>query len=257
MSKIPKQIFQTWETTNISEMKKLTESWISHNPTYKYHLFDEDMRKKFIKENFDENVYRAYYRIIPGAFKADLWRYCVLYIYGGVYIDIDTLCYNSIDLFLNEEIEFMTTIDLNNNPFIGTHNLYNAFIASVPKHPILLNSINRIVFNIEKNIVPSSNLDFSGPGILGRSTNIYLHLNEETSFIGKEGYHDNKHIYLMHFEYGKEYVKDENNNILFQNKNGNAEIQEIYNNEISKINHFIDWGLCKNPIKPVFYIEFT
>ena len=26
--------------------------------------------------------------MVPGAYKADLWRYCILYIYGGIYIDI-------------------------------------------------------------------------------------------------------------------------------------------------------------------------
>jgi len=249
-------MFQTWETTNICEMKKLTESWISHNPTYKYHLFDEDMRKKCIKEHFDENIYRAYCRIIPGGAKADLWRFCVLYIYGGVYIDIDTFCYNSIDIFLNEEIEFMSVVDLNNSPNIGKHNLFCTFIATIPKHPILLDSINRIVYHVEKNIIPHSCLDFTGPGVLGRATNTYLHLDEETSFVGKEGYHDNGKIYLLHFENGIEYVKDENNNILLQNKNGNPEIKKIYHQEISKLSHYVDWGFCKNPIKPLFYIEF-
>ena len=84
-----------------------------------------------------------------------------------------------------EIIEFVTPIDLNNCPTIGTHNLFNSFIASVPKHPILLECINRIIFNIENNIIPPSNLDFSGPGILGRSTNAYLNLNEENNFYRK------------------------------------------------------------------------
>lgn len=246
--KIPKKIFQTWETKSISDkVQHLTNTWRTKNPDYVYHLFDKYDREEFIKTHFDIKVYQAYCRIIPGAYKADMWRYCVLYIYGGIYIDIDTICFNSIDLFLNEDIEFMCPIDLNNSPFLGKYNLFNTFIASVPKHHILLNCINKIVYHIENNIIPFSNLDFSGPGLLGQSTNLYLKLAPDSSFIGKQGYHDDNKIKLLHFEYGTEYVKEENL-ILLQNKNGSEFIKKIYEEEVKNING-VDWGKCKNPIK--------
>ena len=257
MSKIPRQIFQTWKTKNISNnFKDLTLTWISKNSNYAYFLYDDHDCEQFIRVNFDRKVYNAYCRIIPGAFKADLWRYCVLYIYGGIYVDIDTICINSLDSFLNDSnIEFITPVDLNNNPNIGTHNLFNAFIASIPKHPILLDCIYRIVYNVEHEIITYSNLDFAGPGVLGRATNTYLQLEETCSFINKQGIHDNT-IYLLHFQEGTELVSNYSNTneiepmLLFQNKNGNNHIQEIYNKETKNINH-IDWGKCKNPIKPL------
>jgi mannosyltransferase OCH1-like enzyme len=160
--KIPRNIFQTWETKHFSsEFDILTQTWKYKNPNYAYFLFDSNDREDFIKKYFDENIYRAYCRIIPGAFKADLWRYCILFIYGGVYVDIDTICLNNIDSFLDKDIEFMTTIDLNNCPYYGTYNLSNAFIASIPRHPILMDCIKRIVYNIENNIIPFSNLDLT------------------------------------------------------------------------------------------------
>ena len=64
---------------------------------------------------------------------------------------------------------------------------------------------------------------------MGKATNKYLNVDELTSFVGKEGIHNNFHF--LKFEYGTEYVKDTNNNILFQNKNGNPDIQQIYNKE--------------------------
>ena len=249
LTKIPRNIFQTWFTKNLSpDFKRLTETWKTKNTNYTYFLYDDNDCEEFIKTHFKMDVYNAYCRIIPGAFKADLWRYCILYVYGGVYVDIDTVCHGDIDTFLNENIEFITPVDLNNNPFIGTHNLFNAFIASVPKHPILLNCITRIVYHVENNIVPYSNLDFSGPGVLGRATNTFLNLNETDSFIGKQGCYNNT-ICLLNFEYGTEYVKNEFHTILFQNKNGNVEIQNIYAKETK--NNSVDWGKCKNPIKPL------
>jgi mannosyltransferase OCH1-like enzyme len=249
--KIPRNIFQTWESKNISSgFNILTQTWKYNNPNYAYFLFDSNDREEFIKKNFEENVYKAYCRIIPGAFKADLWRYCILYIYGGIYVDIDTICLNKIDSFLDENIELMTTIDLNNCPYYGTYNLSNGFIASIPKHPILFDCIKRIVYNVENNIVPFSNLDFSGPGVLGKSANTFIGNNENESFIGKEGKYNNT-LKLLKFEHGNEYIKDiDNNIILFQNKNGNKMISDIYDNEIKNIN-YVCWGTCKNPIKQI------
>ena len=250
LTKIPRNIFQTWVSKDISDgFKILPESWKEKNPNYAYFLFDDDDCEKFIKKNFNENIYNAYCRIIPGAFKADLWRYCILYIYGGIYVDIDTICLENIDSFLNEDIEFMTPIDLNNCPYYGKYNLFNCFIASVPKHPILFNCIERIVYNVENNIVPFSNLDFSGPGILGKSVNKFLDLPEESSFINKEGIINN--INLLKFEPGIEIVKDiYKNKLFFQNKNGSEFIKNIYEIEVKKTNN-ICWGTCKNPIKPI------
>lgn len=248
--KIPRNIFQTWGSKDLSDgFKILTQSWKEKNPNYAYFLFDDDDCEKFIKKNFNENIYNAYCRIIPGAFKADLWRYCVLYIYGGVYVDIDTICLENIDSCLNEDIEFMTPIDLNNCPYYGTYNLFNCFIASVPKHPILLNCIERVVYHVENNIVPFSNLDFSGPGLLGKSVNKFLDLPEESTFIKKEGIINN--INLLKFEVGIEIVKDiYKNKSLFQNKNGSEFIKNIYEIEVKKGNN-ICWGTCKNPIKQI------
>jgi len=93
---------------------------------------------------------------------------------------------------ISDNIDFIVAIDLNINPIEGEYNLACGFIGSAPKSPILLDAINRIVYNVENNIVPPSKLDFSGPGILGRSVNKYLKLEETSSFIGKHGIKNNK-----------------------------------------------------------------
>ena len=251
MSNIPKKIFQTWEVSEEKMgigMKNLINTWKENNPTYKYYLYDSNDRENFIKNNFSKKIYDAYCRILPGAYKADLWRYCVLYIHGGIYIDIDTLCIGKLDDFLHKKIDFICPIDFNKNISEGTHNLSNGFIASVPNSKILKYCIDIIVYQIDNNIIPESKLNFSGPGVLGRAMNIYLNLSEYSSFIGKEGKCDN--IYFLKFEEGTEYVKDLSNIILFQNKNGNKEIERIYNNEKQKLNNFICWVTSSKILKP-------
>jgi mannosyltransferase OCH1-like enzyme len=46
-----------------------------------------------------------------GAFKADLFRYCVLLIRGGVYADMDVLLETNLDDAIANDIGFMTPID--------------------------------------------------------------------------------------------------------------------------------------------------
>jgi len=246
MSKIPKKIFQTWETKHISpEFQQLIDQWKILNPDYEYCFYDKNDRELFIKDNFDERVYNAYCKIIPGAFKADLWRYCVLYKYGGIYVDIDTLCLGKIDNFLTDETELMLLIDLNTNPYEGQHNLANGFICCIPNNNIMFNCIYNLVNKIENHIIPPSRLDFSGPGLLGRETNKFLGRNETDSFVGLEGKHEK--IYFLKFEPHTEFVKDLSGNLLFQNKNGNPLIQYLYFMECRKTENYKCW-LSMSPI---------
>jgi FkbM family methyltransferase len=246
-SNIPKKIFQTWEHSNIEpEFQKIIDKWKENNHEYKYIFHDAEQRIQFIEKNFEESVVNAYNKIIPGAYKCDLWRYCVLYIYGGFYDDIDTLCMGKLNDLTGDNIDFIVPIDLNINPREGQHNLACGFIGSVPKSPILLDAINRIVFNVENNIIPTSKLDFSGPGLLGRAVNNFLKLEETNSFKGKEGIQNN--INFLHFDPNTEYMKDvDNNKTILQNKNGNADIIKLYIVECNKLTHFNSW-VTMNPL---------
>ena len=248
ISNIPKKIFQTWEIKNIEpEFQNIIDKWKEFNPDYEYIFHDAEQRVKFIKENFEKNVFDAYNKIIPGAYKCDLCRYCVLYIYGGFYADIDTLCMGKLNDLTCDNIDFIVPIDLNINSREGQHNLACGFIGSVPNSPILLDAINRIVFNVENNIIPTSKLDFSGPGLLGRAVNNFLKLHETSSFIGKEGIKNN--INFLHFDPNNEYMTDINTDTsILQNKNGNQELIELYNNECVKIKNYSCWVSASSPL---------
>ena len=247
-TQIPKLLFQTWKTTPSPQLQQIINTWKTHYPDHEYTLHDDAECDTFIKTNFDARIYAAYSRIIPGAFKADLWRACVLYIHGGIYADVDTICTSSLQIPSN--IEFVTPIDLNQVQHEGYHFLFNTFIATIPRHPILLGCIARIVNNIETGTIPSCRMDFSGPGILGQETNRWLGRPLLHSFIGQEGLHPQKPIYFLKFEPGTEYVRDMNGSILFQNKNGSHALQNIYNAECHHQNT-ISWVHSQEIIRPL------
>ena len=86
---IPLNVYQTYKTIQLPEcMQEAHNILKKQNPEFKFHLYDDEMCEDFIKKNFDKDVLFAFHNLIPGAFKADLWRYCILYINGGIYVDI-------------------------------------------------------------------------------------------------------------------------------------------------------------------------
>jgi hypothetical protein len=248
-SPIPKRVVQTWEHKQLNpEFQAIADTWKTHNPQCEFVLMDAAEREQFIRAHFERAVLTAYQRIVPGAYKSDLFRYCYLWVNGGVYVDIDTLCLGSLDDFLTPGAELVVPIDLNLSANEGTHNLACGFIAAVPRHPAMMRCIQKIVRNVETGTVPGSKLDFSGPGILGRAVNECLNRGETASFVGNEGLHASAKIHFLKFEPGTEFVKNMKNQVLFQNKNGNHEIANLYHAECCKLKDFVSWVQCASPI---------
>ena len=142
-------------------MRKNYNLLVENNPEFTHYLYDENDCREFIKNNFPIDVYNSYNKLIPCAYKADLWRYCVLYINGGIYIDIK---YNSTNGFkfiaLTEKEHFVRDIQ--------EKSVYNALIVTLPKNEILLKCINQIVENVKNRYYGENPLYITGPALLGR-----------------------------------------------------------------------------------------
>ena len=196
-TEIPKTIYQTWHSRTLPQkMADCVERLKRDNPEFEHHLYDDTECRAFIAENFDRSVVEAYDVLIPGAFKADLWRYCVLYKKGGVYLDIKFQCepgFSLKELTKDDETfildrpygDLSLPIDVNlallNSPTFydmlheQTSNtwknkqigLYNAVMASSPDNPVLYECIQRVVKNVKKGYYGYNPLYPTGPGLLG------------------------------------------------------------------------------------------
>ena len=87
---IPKIIWQTHETA----YEDLPQLYKENSQTYKdlgweYRYHSALDRESFIAEYFPEYLH-LYLHIGPGIYRSDLWRYLVLYKYGGFYADMDS-----------------------------------------------------------------------------------------------------------------------------------------------------------------------
>jgi len=160
-SVIPLNFYTCWHTKDLPPlMKENYDNLVLKNPELTFHLYDEDECRKFIRENFELGVLEAYNSLIPCSYKSDLWRFCVLYINGGIYMDIKYKCVNNFKLIALTEKEYF----VRDRPVNTT---YTALIVVNPKNPIMLKCINTIVSNVKHKYYGANALCPTGPGLLG------------------------------------------------------------------------------------------
>jgi len=224
--KIPRVIYQTFETSEVPDgMYDAINSWKNSNINYEHYFYTEEDRIEFIEKYFDSTVLDTYLRIIPGAFKADLWRCCVLYEKGGVYVDADMICLSSLEDLLEGDDEFLISRD---DP-MSTKFLANGFIASTPKHPFLKKQIDNIVDNVQ-NLRDRYYLDISGPGLFGKSVNEVCGRDEYGDFeLGVNNVGGYTLKVLEHDWKSKTFKYDGRDVLMTEYPNKNSEMSEIGN----------------------------
>ena len=126
--------------------------------------FDDVMCRDFIKNNFDQGIVDAYDSLIPTAYKADLWRYCVLWKNGGVYSDLSQTILIPFDI--NENGADMILTKDRSLPW--KFPIQISFMATKPKNNFLFFLINNIARDIHKKRKGISALDITGPRAFGR-----------------------------------------------------------------------------------------
>ena len=166
---IPKVIYQTWHTKKLPiNMNKCVEKLKKHNPNYEYHLYDDNDCKDFIQKYFSDDVVAAFNKLKPGAYKADLWRYCILYINGGIYLDIK---YQPVNGFSFNHLQPNKEYFVLERPGFWEKNnygIYNALMICKPNNETLLKCIRQVVENVKNTYYGINALYPTGPGLLGK-----------------------------------------------------------------------------------------
>lgn len=178
---IPANIFQTWHTKLLPPLMLNAILQIKNtNPNFHHYLFDQNDCREFIKNNFEQNVLNAYDKLVPLAYKADLWRYCILYKKGGIYLDVKYVPINGFKM-ANLLTKEYWVLDLDKN------GIYNALIVCKPGNEILLKAINDIVKNVENKFYGTNCLEPTGPKLLWKYFN-------NKNINNSSNYFDLKHV---------------------------------------------------------------
>jgi hypothetical protein len=216
MSLIPKKIYQSWKTKNLSSsLQKNVDIIKQLNPDYEYFLYDDNDCREFLFQHFGQNYVNAFDSLIPGAFKCDFWRYAMLYIEGGVYLDMDMTPLVPFDELIKPNDEFISIVDQKFafNPHCG---IYQAFIACKPRHPALLYALQISFVNIvTRRDEISEMLSVTGPIVMGLALNLFWN-NKVTHAPIEPGNYPG--VTILPVDHSKGYVYDFKGKEIFKTK---------------------------------------
>jgi SAM-dependent methyltransferase len=168
---IPRKIFQTWHSKELPPILKATGERIrKENPDFEHKVFDLADCELFIQEHFGKRFLDAYQKLVPRSYKADLWRYCVLYVHGGIYLDISFEPINNFRFshIINKE-HFSSEVRLNGYNTDINAGVSVGFLVVRPGNQRLLACIHRVVENIETENYGKGVYDITSATALGKS----------------------------------------------------------------------------------------
>ena len=153
---IPKIIHQTYKNHNLLEIYKMCQTEIKRlHPDFEYRFYTDEDMTRLMKTEFPE-YYEKFNKLPRMIMKIDMFRYFLMYKYGGLYTDMDYLMFKPFDLLNENVIIPCNREDEKGNPIC----LGNCIFASKPNHPYwksLMDTLftidrTKLDYNTDKNI---------------------------------------------------------------------------------------------------------
>lgn len=123
-----------------------------------FKFYDDNDCDFIIKTHFNEQIYNAYSSINPklGAMKADFFRYCILYLIGGIYVDIKSAIHIPIFKIINKTDTCILDIPRDNleNWRKNCPTYEQWLLIFAPNHPYLYAMIQQMVEYIQTKYEP-------------------------------------------------------------------------------------------------------
>ena len=230
---IPKIIWQTYKT-DFNDLpitpKRTAQTWKRLNKTYKYkYLSDKDV-EDFVFKYYGKDWHELLMSVPLGVIKADIFRYLIIYKFGGVYTDIDTQCIMPIDTWIRglrspyKEYDAVFGAEVVGDGQFP-YRICQWTFAAKPNLPIfktLIDNVYEALSNIDWSTVKDHNhaIHFtSGPNIFSYS--ILSHLGMASTIDGEHVYDINVDL-LNNVKYVNESEESIKNNIyIYGNEHSN------------------------------------
>ena len=139
-----------WRRTNFLKWSK---TWKHHHPSWHYRLWDEAKIVQMIKKHFPDflETFTSLDAVIK---KIDFSRYLIMFLYGGVYVDMDFEAFRPIDplIFSTQGLDIEEgfindyegpSVLLSEEGAVKTINC--AVLASTPRHPFFWLTIHEVI----------------------------------------------------------------------------------------------------------------
>ena len=215
---IPKTIYLCYKHKQIPNY--IIPNWQKLNPNYNIILYDNQDCIDFLNEHYGEEYVTIFNFIKDGPIKADFWRCCILYKYGGVYADIDTKPIMPLDNLIETDLELLTVRSC------GCESCITPELIICKKNNKLLDLCIKTYINYMNNKKPYSYWDWS----------IVRIMKDNFKIIIKENITKNKAIYLDN-DNKKYKLVDE-----ISDPDSAYKDRVIYNNEVVLYNRYEDYN---------------
>jgi mannosyltransferase OCH1-like enzyme len=162
----PRKIWQTWKVDPLGfEERDMTcaRTWTTKNPGHRYEVLTDNNDLYYVESHFGPaglnrpDIVYMYRSLSARIVKADLLRYLVMYIEGGVYTDIDVEALRPIDRFIpdryNErDIDMVIGVEID-QPDFSNHTILGPKSQSFcqwtfmckPRLPVMMRIIDDII----------------------------------------------------------------------------------------------------------------
>lgn len=152
---IPKIIHQIWfqSEKNLPLKYKIFQQTWKNQPDFQYEFWDDQRIRKDILGHCSKEWFHLYDTFPTMIQKIDLAKYFILYLYGGVYIDMDVFQIGNISAFMDIHKDLNFIVFEHNTPYItitinkmlglsGNKIINNAVIFSTAREKHMENILN-------------------------------------------------------------------------------------------------------------------
>ncbi|CCU75907.1 unnamed protein product [Blumeria hordei] len=182
-TKFPRKIWQSWKIDVLQlEEKELVRarSWTAKNPGYRYEMLTDGNDMDYVEQHFGpaglnrQDIVHTYRTLQAKIIKADLLRYLIMYVEGGVYADVDVEALRPIDRFIPErwnekDIDMIVGVEIDmphysDHPILGpkSKSFCQWTFVCKPHLPVMMHLIDNIILWLNglsrKQKVPISDL---------------------------------------------------------------------------------------------------
>ncbi|KAG8629133.1 hypothetical protein KVT40_002998 [Elsinoe batatas] len=164
--RFPRKIWQIWkidplgfEETDLNRAR----SWVGKNPEYRYEVLTDKNDLAYVEREFGPDglnrldIVYTYRELNARIIKADILRYLVMYVEGGVYADIDVEALRPIGRFLPEryqerDVDMVIGVEIDqpefkNHTILGTkcQSFCQWTFMCKPRLPVMLKLVENII----------------------------------------------------------------------------------------------------------------
>jgi mannosyltransferase OCH1-like enzyme len=161
------------DSESVKNYQKAIDISLQNNPDYEYKFFSDLDIENFIKQYYDDRILTAYKSIKKsyGPARADLFRYLLIYIKGGIYMDVKSGATDCLEKILRKSkgkllVSNWTEFPIKYIPGYHIDEMYYSYVfqnscgefqnwhvISGKGNPVLKHLIRQVVTNIEKGIL--------------------------------------------------------------------------------------------------------